>query len=160
MARIAVQNETAYTVTDIIAQDIRRDAQEYFGDAVRSIRVQDGLARHAFNARTGEVRYAFSPQDFGLAMAATVAPDTRDDHMDISHIDDDDSEEETIRVIFTEEEMETASHAPALDDLEAGQDADDEEEDVEDEVPALDTQFAGMDEEERVFYNENDEDAW
>ena len=28
--------------------------------------MQSGLARHALNARTREVRYAFSPQDFGL----------------------------------------------------------------------------------------------
>ncbi len=27
---------------------------------------QSGLARHALNARTREVRYAFSPQDFGF----------------------------------------------------------------------------------------------
>ena len=40
MASISVQHETAYTVTDTIAQHIRRDAQEYFGDVVRSILVQ------------------------------------------------------------------------------------------------------------------------
>jgi hypothetical protein len=83
MASISVQNETAYTVTDTIAQHIRRDAQEYFGDAVRSIRVQEGLVRHAFNARTGEVRYAFSPQDFGLVTTTTGVSDTRDDLADI-----------------------------------------------------------------------------
>jgi hypothetical protein len=78
MASISVQNETVYTVTDTIAQHICRDAQEYFGDAVRVIRVQDGLARHAFNVRTGEVRYAFSPQDFGLVMTPTAVPPVDD----------------------------------------------------------------------------------
>ena len=104
MASISVQNETAYTVTDTIAQHIRRDAQEYFGDAVRSIRVQEGLARHAFNARTGEVRYAFSPQDFDLVTTTTALPDTRDDLAYIPPIDDDTEEER----VFSEENDEDA----------------------------------------------------
>src|SRR2546428_1322290 len=45
---------------------ILRDAHEHFGEEVRAIRVQAGIERHAFNARTREVRYAFFPQDFGL----------------------------------------------------------------------------------------------
>ena len=83
MASIAVQNETIYTVTDTIAQHIRLDVQEHFGDAVRAIRVQEGLARHAFNVRTGEVRYAFSPRDFGLLPSPTAIPDIGDDLVDI-----------------------------------------------------------------------------
>src|SRR4030095_5051880 len=66
MASIPIQNETDYTLTDDMTQQIIRDAQEHFGEEVRSIRVQSGIARHALNARTREVRYAFSPQDFGL----------------------------------------------------------------------------------------------
>jgi hypothetical protein len=38
--------------------------------------VQYGIARHAFNARTREVRYAFSPADFGLVNTTTTLPDT------------------------------------------------------------------------------------
>src|SRR5574341_1061861 len=49
-----------------MAEQIRRDAQDHFGEEVHAIRVQAGLERHAFNARTHEVRYAFSPQDFGF----------------------------------------------------------------------------------------------
>lgn len=75
MASISVENETTYTVTDTIAQHIRLDAQEHFGDAVRAIRVQEGIARHAFNVRTGEVRYAFSPRDFGLLPSAAALAD-------------------------------------------------------------------------------------
>ena len=67
MASIPIHNETAYTLTDDITQQIISDAQEHFGEEVRAIRVQSGIERHAFNARTHEVRYAFSPQDFGLA---------------------------------------------------------------------------------------------
>ncbi len=48
---------------------------EYF-ESVNAIRIQYGIERHAFNARSGEVRYAFSPSDFGLvdtAMAFRIA---------------------------------------------------------------------------------------
>src|SRR6516164_8291938 len=66
MASIPIHNETAYTLTDDITQQIIGDAHEHFGEEVRAIRVQSGIERHALNARTREVRYAFSPQDFGL----------------------------------------------------------------------------------------------
>src|SRR5438093_13198276 len=67
MASIPIQNETDYTLTDDITQQIIRDAHEHFGEEVRAIRVQTGIERHALNARTREVRYAFFPQDFGLS---------------------------------------------------------------------------------------------
>src|SRR5215470_8741516 len=75
MARIPIHNETDYTLTDDMAQQIIRDAQEHFGEEVRAIRVQAGIERHAFNARTHEVRYAFSPQDFGLGPTMPIAPE-------------------------------------------------------------------------------------
>ena len=62
MASIPIQNETDYTLTDDMTQQIIRDAQEHFGEEVRAIRVQSGIERHALNARTREVRYAFSPR--------------------------------------------------------------------------------------------------
>jgi hypothetical protein len=67
MASILIQNETDYSLTDHMTQHILRDAHEHFGEEIRAIRVQSGIARHALNARTREVRYAFFPQDFGLA---------------------------------------------------------------------------------------------
>ena len=66
MASIPIHNETDYPLTDAMTQQIIRDAQEHFGEEIRAIRVQAGLERHALNARTHEVRYAFSPQDFGF----------------------------------------------------------------------------------------------
>jgi hypothetical protein len=66
MASMPIYNETDYPLTDNMRQHIIRDVHEYFGGQVRSVRVQYGIARHAFNARTREVRYAFSPTDFGL----------------------------------------------------------------------------------------------
>ena len=55
MAHIPIYNETAYPLTEAMMQDILRDAQEHFGEEVHAIRVQSGLERHAFNARTHEV---------------------------------------------------------------------------------------------------------
>src|SRR5215831_14006912 len=75
MASIPIKNETGYTLTDDMMQQIIRDAQEHFGEEVHAIRVQAGIERHAFNARTREVRYAFSPQDFGLGPTMPIAPE-------------------------------------------------------------------------------------
>src|SRR4029450_3573166 len=77
MASIPIQNETDCTLTDDMMQHIIRDAQEHFGEEIRSIRVQSGIERHAFNARTREVRYAFSPQDFGFGHTMPIAPEPR-----------------------------------------------------------------------------------
>ena len=66
MASMPIHNETDYPLTDDMCQHIIRDVHEYFGAQVHSIRVQYGIARHAFNSRTREVRYAFSPTDLGL----------------------------------------------------------------------------------------------
>jgi hypothetical protein len=76
MASIPIHNETDYTLTDAMTQQIIRDAQEHFGEEVHAIRVQSGLERHALNARTREVRYAFSPQDFGLSHPMPMIPET------------------------------------------------------------------------------------
>src|SRR5215471_15265757 len=61
-----IHNETDYPLTDNMRQHIISDVHEHFGGQVRSIKVQYGIARHTFNARTREVRYAFSPTDFGF----------------------------------------------------------------------------------------------
>ena len=78
MVSIPIENETPYTLTDAMRQDILRDAHEHFGNEVRSVLVQDGLERYAFNARTHQVRYAFSPTDFGLVRLITPGPATAD----------------------------------------------------------------------------------
>jgi len=72
MVDIPIHNETDYPLTDDMTQYIIRDAQEHFGEEVRSIRVQSGIERHAFNARTREVRYAFFPQDFGSGQTMPI----------------------------------------------------------------------------------------
>src|SRR5712691_4848063 len=74
VVNIPIHNETDYALTEAMTTQILRDAQEHFGEEVQAIRVQSGLERHAFNARTHEVRYAFSPQDFGFGHTMPSAP--------------------------------------------------------------------------------------
>jgi hypothetical protein len=76
MAHIPIDNETDYALTKVMTQEIIRDAQDHFGEELRAIRVQSGLQRHALNARTREVRYAFSPQDFGIVPELPTAPES------------------------------------------------------------------------------------
>ena len=141
MARIPIHNETDYTLTDDMTQQIIRDAHEHFGEEVHAIRVQSGLERHAFNARTREVRYAFSPQDFGFGPTLPIAPEPgipapprarrrssrRDAEPEAALLpapfEDVELEEEDME----EEDMEPLEMS--LDSLDEGQD-DDEEDDV------------------------------
>jgi hypothetical protein len=148
MTSIPVHNETEYALTDNITQQIIRDAQEHFGEEIRAIRVQSGLERHALNARTWEVRYAFSPQDFGLdhrmptvhepfappstlptrdaASEAAIRPAPFEDVEDADDVEED------------EEDMEPLE--TSLESLDEGQD------DEEDDVFTLDAPVEDMDE--------------
>src|SRR5262249_34840825 len=157
MASIAIQNETEYTLTEEMAEQIRRDAQEYFGEVVRSIRVQYGIERHAFNARTGEVRYAFSPNDFGLVDTTTAFPDTYYHPADVPTIDDDadaDTEEELTPATF--DEVETDEEEPRETSLESLEEDMDEEDDDEEEFTALDDQFEDAEDEDSFSYDDDD----
>ena len=119
MASMPIHNETDYLLTDTMRQHIILDAQEHFGEQIRSIRVQYGIARHAFNARTQEVRYAFSPTDFGLVhtslpetSASPVALPARNDALegeDVFTLDDpiaDADEDEEDSALDNEDEEE------------------------------------------------------
>lgn len=154
MASIAIQNETEYTLTEEMAEQIRRDAQEYFGEAVRAIRVQYGIERHAFNARTGEVRYAFSPNDFGLVDTTTAFPDTYYHAADIPTIDDDtEPEEEASAVTF--DDVETDEEEPRETSLESLEEGMEEEEDAE-AIPDLEEQFEDTEDEDSFIYDDDD----
>ena len=163
MASIPIHNETDYTLTDDMTQQIIRDAQEHFGEEVRSIRVQSGLERHALNARTREVRYAFFPQDFGVGQTMPMVEETprarrspgRDEEPEATifpapfeDVDGEEDEEDT-------EPLETS-----LESLDEGQD-DEEDDDVFTlDAPVEDTDEDDEDnvwddEEENVF--EDDE---
>src|SRR6266571_8081453 len=76
MVHIPIHNETDYTLTDAMTLHILRDAHDHFGEEVHAIRVQSGLERHALNTRTREVRYAFSPQDFGVGHTMPTVQET------------------------------------------------------------------------------------
>ena len=161
MASIPIHNETDYTLTDEMTKQIIRDAQEHFGEEVRAIRVQSGIARHAFNARTHEVRYAFSPQDFGFVHTMPILPEPpcsrrrasrRDEEPEAAilpvpfeDVEEDEKDEEDI-----EEPLETS-----LESLDEGQD--DEEDDaffkLDDPV-----EDADEDEEDNIFDHEEDEE--
>ncbi len=158
MANIPIHNETEYTLTDEMAEQIRRDAQEQFGEAVHSIRVQSGLERHALNTRTHEVRYAFSPQDFGFGPLMPNVPEPRtpepprarrrsarsDTELEADLLSDSSEDVE-------EDVEDTEPHETSLESLDEGQD--DEEE--QDDVFLLDDQNADEDDEED---QEDDED--
>jgi hypothetical protein len=129
MASIPIHNETAYTLTDDITQQIIGDAQEHFGEEVRAIRVQSGIERHALNARTREVRYAFSPQDFGLGHTMPTVHEPLDPLAALPTMDEE-PEATIIPVPFEvveEDEEELEPIETSLESLDEGQD--DEEED-------------------------------
>jgi hypothetical protein len=154
MASIPITNETEYTLTDDMTKQMIRDAQEHFGEEVRSIRVQYGIERHAFNARTREVRYAFSPNDFGLVDTTTTFPDTYYHAEDIPSIDDD-TEEEIIPTAFDDVEVDDddSRRETSLESLEEGLG---DEEDEEEEFPELADQFDEAEEEDSFMYDDDD----
>ena len=154
MASIPIHNETEYTLTDDMTKQIIRDAQEHFGEDVRSIRVQYGIERHAFNARTHEVRYAFSPNDFGLIDTTTTFPDTYYHPADIPSIDDE-TEEEVIPAAFDDVEVEDDEEERRETSLESLEEDLEDDEDEEEEFPDLDDQFEDAEEEDSFTYDDD-----
>jgi len=135
MASIPIQNETDYTLTDDMTKQIIRDAQEHFGEEVRAIRVQSGLERHALNARTREVRYAFSPQDFGLSHPMPMVQEHSASVADLPTINEE-TDDAILPVPFEdvvdveEDEEDTEPLVTSLESLDEGQDDEEEEDDV------------------------------
>ena len=146
MSDIPINNETDYSLPATILNQIKRDALEYFGESVHTIRIQYGIERHAFNARTGEVRYSFSPGDFGMVDTTSSLSDdySRDD--DVPSIDDD--REDIPEIPFDEadvEDDETPSFSALEDDLDVVAD---------DDTPkfqSLDTDFESLEDAESNF---------
>jgi hypothetical protein len=155
MPDIPINNETEYTLTGSMLDQIQRDALEYFGEAVRSIRVQYGIDRHAFNAKTGEMRYAFSPGDFGLVDMKVAFPEPYQSRRDIPSIDDE--EEEISEAVFDEVGIEEEEAAPAFESLE--EEIEDVEEEEEADFQGLEEDFEEMEDEEKDFLYDDDEYA-
>jgi len=156
MASIPIHNETDYTLTDDMTQQIIRDAQEHFGEEVRAIRVQSGLERHALNARTWEVRYAFFPQDFGVGQTMPMVEETPRARRR-SPRRDEEPEAALIPVSFEdvadveEDEEDTEPLETSLESLDEGHD------DEEDDVFTLDAPEEDTDEDEEDNVFEDDE---
>ena len=162
MASIPIQNETDYTLTDDMTQQIIRDAQEHFGEEVRAIRVQSGLERHAFNARTHEVRYAFSPQDFGFGHTMPIAPEPRTSEQlrarRRSSRSDAEPEAAIIPASFEDVEdveEDTEPIETSLESLDEGQDDEEEDDFFKLDEPVED---ADEDDEDNLLDEEDDED--
>jgi hypothetical protein len=162
MASIPIHNETDYLLTDDMTQYIIRDAQEHFGEEVRAIRVQAGIERHALNARTCEVRYAFSPQDFGFGPTMPIAPEPQTAEIPRSRRRppqrDADTEADSVPASLEDEEDEEDLEPleTSLESLDEGQD-----DDEEDDVFTLDAPAEDMDEDdEDNFLNDEEENVF
>ena len=157
MVDMPIYNETDYVLTEAMTQHIIRDAQEHFGEEVRSVRVQSGIERHAFNVRTREVRYAFSPQDFGLAHTMPIVPETPRSRRRQPRRDDE-TAEERLQAPFEDVEVEAEDLEPletSLESLDEGQDEDEEE----DDVFKLDNQHDDEEDEDESFFDHDAYDA-
>jgi len=82
MSDLPIYNETGADLPAWILAQIKAEMIEYFGESIQAIRIQAGIHRHAYNAKTREVRYAFFLSDFdfetpihsGPRLAATALP--------------------------------------------------------------------------------------
>ena len=156
MPDLPIHNETEYSLTAVMLDQIKRDALEYFGESVRSVRVQYGIERHAFNAKTGEMRYAFSPGDFGLIDMKVSFPETFHSRRDVRSIDDEE-EEEIEEVAFDEIDVEEeVEEGPTFERFDEELDGAEEEE-AEADFEAIDEDFEELEEEDKDFLYDDDE---
>ena len=165
MVNIPIHNETTYTLTDVMTLEILRDAHDHFGEEVHAIRVQSGLARHALNARTREVRYAFSPQDFGFGhtMPLVQEPPRSRRRSPRRNEETEETKAAILPVPFEDVKMDVEAMEPletSLESLDAGRDDDVEEADVFTLDNPLDNpvEDADEDEEDNLLDDEDEED--
>ena len=163
MANILIHNETDYPLTDAMMQQIVRDAQEQFGEEISAIRVQAGLERHALNARTREVRYAFSPQDFGFGHTMPIAPEPptpesprtrRRSSRNAAEL-----EADLLPASLEDDEENAEDMEPLEASLESLEDGQDDEED-QDDVFLLDNQTDDEDDEEDQAEDDEDDNVF
>jgi hypothetical protein len=161
MFDIPIHNETEFPLTSPILEQIKQDAVEYFGDSVRSIRVQYGIDRHAYNAKTGEIRYAFSPGDFGLHDTSGAIPDPYFSR-GVPSIDDDTEEADEQLDEITYDEVDDDVDIEQEDETETsleelGEDLEDIEDEEDVDIDALTEPFDEEDEEEEEFTYDEEE---
>ena len=156
MASIPIHNETDYTLTNDMTQQIIRDAQEHFGEEIRAIRVQSGIERHALNARTWEVRYAFFPQDFGLGYTMPVVQEHSASVADLPTMD-----EETEDAILPgpfEDVADVEEDEEDIEPIETSLESLDEGQEEEDDVFTLDAPVEDMDEDDEDNFLDDEEE--
>jgi hypothetical protein len=154
MPDIPIHNETEYSLTTSMLDQIKRDAVEYFGESVHSIRVQYGIERHAFNAKTGEVRYAFSPGDYGLIDTSSSFSELYSRSTILPSIDD---HENLAEESFGDEDVEVEEEeAVAFDSLE--EELGTPEDDEPGNFQNLDTDFESLEDEENEFLYDDEDD--
>lgn len=153
MSDIPIHNETNYDLTASILDQIERDAVEYFGNSVNAIRVQYGIARHAFNARTGEVRYSFSPSDYGLVDTTAVPfPEPYPHATNIPRVDDD--RDNVVTADFDEADGDDEDDEPTTGGMEDELDVVADDDGPEFQSP--DSNFGTTDDTERNFLCDDD----
>ena len=74
MSDLPIHNETGAYLPDWILAQIKAEMIEYFGESIQAIRIQAGIQRHAYNAKTREVRYAFFLSDFDFETPVHSGP--------------------------------------------------------------------------------------
>jgi hypothetical protein len=155
MPDMPIHNETEYTLTASILDQIKRDAIEYFGESVHSIRVQYGIERHAFNAKTGEVRYAFSPGDYGLVDTTSAFPETFPRSVVIPSIDDE--QEAIAEESFDDEEVDVEDEETASFEV-IEENIDPVDDDEGPDFQNLDEDFESIEDEEGAFLYDDEDD--
>jgi hypothetical protein len=144
MASIPIQNETDYTLTDDMTKQIIRDAQEHVGEEV--------------HARTREVRYAFSPQDFGLSHPMPMVQEHSASVADLPTINEE-TDDAILPVPFEdvvdieEDEEDTEPLVTSLESLDEGQDDEEKDDFFKLDDPVEDTD---EDDEDNIFDTEED----
>ena len=158
MVNIPIHNETTYTLTDVMTLEIIRDAHDHFGEEVRTIRVQSGIARHALNARTREVRYAFSPQDFGLSHPMPMLQEHPASVADLPTIEEE--TDDAILPVPFEDVADVEEDEEDMEPLETSLESLDEEQDdeEEDDVFTLDAPVEDTDEDDEDNVLDDEED--
>lgn len=150
MHDILIYNETDYNLPTWVINQIKSDAIEYFGDGVHIIRIRSGIERHAFNAKTREVRFAFFLSDYELdQLSVPLDPDCPGKLPNIKEING--AFDDLMASEFNDEE-ESAVLAIIDDDLEGISMEDDLD------LQVLDTDFNEVDTADFEFFDEEPHD--
>ena len=149
MSDIPIYNETDYNLTPFILKRIKDDVLEYFGESIQGIRVQIGIERNAYNTKTREVRYAFFPSDYGLAVTPIETNDVSNPTISMLY----NEKESLLTSDYDDDSDEDETTFPGLDD-----DLDVFDDDDDTRFQRIDPDFESIDTSEDDSFYEDDED--